>query len=323
MDEGVCMLELIMFTVITVLLIVVIAILLLKKPKNNSEDATQNAKMDNLNTNMQNLTQLNSTQLQNMSAQLNNVFQSLGEMKSMSSDVENLRKVLTNVKTRGTFAEVQLGRLLEQTIPGMYEQNVKPNPRAGKIVEFAIKIPNGKDKGITWLPVDSKFPMDRYSQLVEASEAQDPEAIEATRKALINEIDRQATKIKDSYINVPYTTNFAIMYLPTEGMYLEAVTDKDGLQDKLQDRGIMIAGPSTIIALLNALGMGFNMVKINENADEIRKMLMNIKQQFDKFNDNFETISGGIETATKGLNDARERSRLINNSLDRIDIDED
>ena len=322
------MLEIIMFSVITLLLIAVIAILLTRKSKNNSEESIQaateqNVKMDTLNTNMQNLTQLNSTQLQNMSAQLNNVYQSLGEMKSMSSDVENLRKVLSNVKTRGTFAEVQLGRLLEQTIPGMYEQNVKPNPRAGKIVEFAIKIPNGKDKGITWLPVDSKFPMDRYSQLVDASEGQDPEAIEVARKALINEIDRQATKIKDSYINVPYTTNFAIMYLPTEGMYLEAVTDKDGLQDKLQDRGIMIAGPSTIIALLNALGMGFNMVKINENADEIRKMLMNIKQQFDKFNDNFETISGGIETATKGLNDARERSRMINNSLDRIDIDED
>ena len=322
------MLEIIMFSVITLLLIAVIAILLTRKSKNNSEESIQaateqNVKMDTLNTNMQNLTQLNSNQLQAMSAQLNNVYQSLGEMKSMSSDVENLRKVLTNVKTRGTFAEVQLGRLLEQTIPGMYEQNVKPNPRAGKIVEFAIKIPNGKDKGITWLPVDSKFPMDRYSQLVEASEAQDPEAIEIARKALINEIDRQATKIKDSYINVPYTTNFAIMYLPTEGMYLEAVTDKDGLQDKLQDRGIMIAGPSTIIALLNALGMGFNMVKINENADEIRKMLMNIKQQFDKFNDNFETISGGIETATRGLNDARERSRMINNSLDRIDIDED
>ena len=173
------------------------------------------------------------------------------------------------------------------------------------------------------MPLDSKFPMDQYEKLVTASEGNDTAFREECRKQLINQINLQATKINDSYINVPYTTNFAIMYLPTEGIYMEAVTDPDGLQYKLQERGIMIAGPSTILALLNSLSMGFNMIEINESADEIRQMLGNIKQQFDKFNKNFETIENGITTASKGLADAKDRSRQINNALDRVNIEED
>lgn len=321
------MVEILCFVIIA-LLIIAIAILIFKKPKSGEAQseklvAEQSIKIDNLSSNMQNLSQISTTQLQNMNAQLNNVYQSLGEMKSMSSDVENLRKVLGNVKQRGYLAEVQLGRLLEQVIPGMYEQNVAPNPRSSKRVEFAIKIPNGKDKGITWLPVDSKFPMDQYEKLVTASEGDDAAFVEECRKQLISQINLQATTIKDKYIDVPYTTNFAIMYLPTEGIYMEAVTDPDGLQQKLQERGVMIAGPSTILALLNSLSMGFNMIEINESADEIRKMLGNIKQQFEKFNKNFETIENGLATASKGLNDAKDRSRLINNALDRVNIEED
>lgn len=148
------MLEIILFSIVIVLLICVIIILIVKKPKTNNSQTEafateQNLRMQALDSNMQKLTQNNMTQLQNMSAQLNNVYQSLGEMKSMSTDIESLRKVLANVKTRGTFAEVQLERILEQTIPGMYETNVKPNPRSSKIVEFAIKIPNGDDGGNT------------------------------------------------------------------------------------------------------------------------------------------------------------------------------
>lgn len=316
--------------IIIVLLIVVIVLLIVRRPNNNNVDISKindanmqtNVQMQSLSSNVQNLSQLNATQLQNMNAQLNNVYQSLGEMKSMSSDIENLSKVLANVKSRGTFAEVQLERILESTIAGMYEKNVKPNPRSNKIVEFAIKIPNGSDGQITWLPIDSKFPMDQYAKLVEASEGDDPNYVESCRRFLISEIDKQATKIKDSYICVPYTTNFAVMYLPTEGMYMEAVTDPDGLQYKLQERGIMLAGPSTILALLNSLSMGFNMIKINKNADEIRRMLGNIKTQFSTFDENLNQIDKGLNTALGSLDKARERTRLINNSLDRIDSEE-
>lgn len=318
------MLEIILISLVLVLLIVVIVILFIRtsnKDSSNSEKLSieQNIKFDNLNNNIQALSQNNLNQLQNMNQQLNNVYQSLGEMKSISSDVESLRRVLANVKSRGSFAEVQLERILEQVIPGMYEKNVKPNPRSNKIVEFALKIPNGKE-GITWLPIDSKFPLDRYEKLVEASQDNNAQNVEICRKMLINEIDKQATKIKDSYIFVPYTTNFAVMYLATEGMYMEAVTDKDGLLQKLQDRGIMVAGPSTIIALLNSLAMGFNMIKINENADEIRKSLGDIKRQFNEFYNNFEVIEDGIQKANGALDNAKRRSDLIIKSLDRIEI---
>lgn len=164
--------------------------------------------------------------------------------------------------------------------------------------------------------------MDQYARLVEASQSNDAAVIESSRKALINEIDRQATKIKDNYIFVPYTTNFAVMYLATEGMYMEAVTDKDGLQEKLQDRGIMLAGPSTILALINSLSMGFNMIKINENADEIRRSLGDIKRQFDEFNTSFENIEAGLIKANSALDSAKRRSDLITKSLDRIEVED-
>lgn len=303
------MLEIILFSIVILLLIAVIVILIVKKPKSSTAldekfAAEQNVKMDAV------------------SKQLDNVFERIINMERISDEVDNLSKVLTNVGTRGSFGEAQLGRLLEQTIPGMYVRNYKPNPRSTDHVEYAIKIPNGKDKEITYLPVDSKFPMDKYSALVRASEGNDPKEVEAARKDLINFIDRSATTIKNKYIRVPQTTNFAIMFLPSEGLYLEAVKDPGDLQHKLQERGIMIAGPSTILALLNSLSMGFNMIEINENADEIRKSLGDIKRQFDEFNSNFESIESGLNKASDALVNAKRRSDLIIKSLDRIEVED-
>lgn len=303
------MLEIILFSVIILLLIVVIIILLVKKSKSSTGidekfAAEQNVKMDAV------------------SKQLDNVFERIINMERISDEVDNLSKVLTNVGTRGSFGEAQLGRLLEQTIPGMYVRNYKPNPRSTDHVEYAIKIPNGKDKEITYLPVDSKFPMDKYSALVIASEGNNPKEVEAARKDLIDSLNRSATTIKNKYIRVPQTTNFAIMFLPSEALYLEAVKDPGDLQHKLQERGIMIAGPSTILALLNSLSMGFNMIEINENADEIRKSLGDIKRQFDEFNSNFESIESGLNKASDALVNAKHRSDLIIKSLDRIDVED-
>lgn len=321
------MLTTILCFVIIALLIIAIVLLLFRKPKDNSIQneqiaALQDQKMDNLNANVQNMSQINASQLANMNTQLNNVYESIGKIQSMSADVEQLRKVLANVKQRGVFAETQLKSILEQTIPGMYETNVKPNPRSDKIVEFAIKIPNAEN-GVTWLPIDSKFPLDRYTHLVEASEQNDFEAVEKSRKELITAIDREATTIKDKYIIEPFTTSFAVMYLASEGMYMEAVKDPGGLQEKLQARGIMIAGPSTILALLNSLAMGFSVIEINEKAGEIRKMLVGIKRQFKDFDEHLDRIERGLNDASKGLQNTRERSRKISDSLVKIEVADD
>lgn len=315
----------IILTCITVVLLIVVIILLfsLFRKSNDSKveqmSIEQNTKMDSLNNNVTNMSQLNTAQLQNMQQQLNNVYESIGKIQTMSTDVEQLRKVLANVKQRGVFAEAQLKNILDETIPGMYEQNVKPNPRSDKIVEFAVKIPSATDDSYVYLPIDSKFPLDKYSNLVSASESNNQQYIEECRKALINSIDLEATKIKDKYIVEPYTTPFAVMYLASEGMYLEAIKDSGGLQEKLSRRGIMIAGPSTILALLNSLSLGFNSIQINKNAGEIRKILVNIKLQFQKFDANLAKIETGLTGATKALAASKERARKINNTLERIE----
>lgn len=318
------MVSLILTSVVVALLIVVIALLIaiFKKEKNSKVEQMsieQNTKMDNLNSNVSNMSQLNVAQLTNMNQQLNNVYESIGKIQSMSSDIEQLRKVLANVKLRGVFAETQLKNILEETIPGMYVENFKPNPRSDKIVEFAVKIPSENNDKFIYMPIDSKFPLDKYSQLVAASESDNPQDIEDCRKALINSIDFEATKIKDKYIIEPYTTPFAVMYLATEGMYLEAIKDNGGLQDKLQKRGILIAGPSTILALLNSLAIGFKSIQINKNAGEIRKVLINIKIQFQKFEEKLSKVEAGLSSASKSLDDTKDRARMINNTLDRIE----
>ncbi len=195
-----------------------------------------------------------------VSEQLQNVYKSLGEMKELSSGVTDkvadLNKVLTNVKARGTWAEVQLGNILDETIPGMYDTNVKTNPKYNGQVEFAIRIPNQEDDGITYLPVDSKFPMEDYVRLVEASEAGNAELVEQSRKALERRVRDEARLVRQ-YISTPETTPFAILYLATEGLYAEITSSKNGVAEKLQAEGVMVAGPSTITALLSSLAMGF------------------------------------------------------------------
>ena len=186
-----------------------------------------------------------------VSEQLQNVYKSLGEMKELSAgvtdNVKGLNRVLTNVKSRGTWAEVQLGNILDQTIPGMYEKNVATKPGSLARVEFAVKIPSGEDSSkFAYLPIDSKFPMEDYARLCEAADAADAPALEAARKALETRIKDEAKQI-NAYINEPLTTPFAIMYLATEGLYAEVTSSKNGLAEEIQSKyGIMVAGPTTI-----------------------------------------------------------------------------
>lgn len=257
-----------------------------------------------------------------VSKQLENVYKSLGEMKELSSgvtdNVKGLNKVLTNVKSRGTWAEVQLGNILDQTIPGMYDTNVKTNPKYNGQVEFAVRIPNAEDNSITYLPIDSKFPMEDYIRLSSAAESGDLETLERAKKALETRVKDEAKLVKQ-YISMPETTPFAILYLATEGLYAEIMSSKNAVAEKLQAEGIMIAGPSTITALLNSLAMGFRSIAINQKANEVWKVLGAAKTQYEKFGDLLAKARKKVDEAGKVLDEADHRNEIIQKNLRKIE----
>ena len=252
-----------------------------------------------------------------VSTQLTNVYQSLGEMKELSSGVTGLNKILTNVKTRGTWAELQLDNILEQIIPNMYERNVKTNPKYNGQVEFAVKIPNTDNDEISWLPIDSKFPMEDYIRLTDAGEQGNIEAVERAQKALEQRVKEEARAIKN-YINEPYTTPFAIMYLATEGLYAQIMNSRTGLPERLQEMGILVAGPSTITALLNSLQLGFSTIAINKRANEVWKILGNAKKQYDLFGELLLKAQTKIDEAGKIIGKANERNEIIKKNLKKV-----
>lgn len=252
-----------------------------------------------------------------VSTQLTNVYQSLGEMKELSSGVTGLNKILTNVKTRGTWAELQLDNILEQIIPNMYERNVKTNPKYNGQVEFAVKIPNADNDEISWLPIDSKFPMEDYIRLTDAGEQGNIEAVERAQKALEQRVKEEARAIKN-YINEPYTTPFAIMYLATEGLYAQIMNSRTGLPERLQEMGILVAGPSTITALLNSLQLGFSTIAINKRANEVWKILGNAKKQYDLFGELLLKAQTKIDEAGRIIGKANERNEIIKKNLKKV-----
>lgn len=255
-----------------------------------------------------------------VSEQLENVYKSLGEMKNLSAGVTDLNRVLTNVKARGTWAEVQLERILEETIPGMYDRNVSTKANSEK-VEFAVRIPSSdsKDEPI-WLPIDSKFPVESYIRLMSAAESGDATLVAQARKAFEVSVTLKAKEIT-KYINVPQTTPFAIMYLATEGLYAEVASSKTGLIEKLHnDFNIMVAGPSTVTALLNSLSVGFRAVAINEKAAEVRKLLAAARTQYDKFGVLLEKARKKVDEAGKVLGDAQNRNEIITKKLKNVEM---
>lgn len=264
-------------------------------------------------------TRLNAS-FRSVSEQLENVYKSLGEMKVLSGNVTQnvnaLNRVLTNVKTRGTWAEVQLDTILSGTIPGMYEKNVMPNKTSRDIVEFAVKIPSGENSGeFTLLPIDSKFPVEDYIRLCKAADVGNEAAATAARKALENRILTQAKDIS-KYINEPETTPFAIMYLATEGLYNEALSSENAVAEKCQTQyNVLIAGPSTITALLTSLSVGFKAVAVNEKAKQVRDLLAAARMQYDKFGILLDRARKKISEAGKSLDDAQSRNGIIQKKL--------
>ena len=254
-----------------------------------------------------------------VSDRLESVYKSLGEMKELSNgvtaNVTTLNRVLTNVKARGTWAEIQLGSILDQTIPGMYETNFTCVPNSKEKVEFAVRIHSSDGEQTTYLPIDSKFPMEDYVRLGTAADSADAEALAAARKALESRVVNEARTIS-KYINVPLTTPFAIMYLATEGLYAEIASSRSGVPEKLRSEfNVMIAGPSTITALLNSLSLGFRAVAINEKANEVRLLLAAARVQYDKFGVVLRKARQKIDEAGKSLDEADKRNEIIRKKL--------
>ncbi len=235
-----------------------------------------------------------------VSERLEQVYTGLGEMRTLASGVGDLKKVLSNVKTRGVLGEFQLGAILEQIMtPEQYESNVKTRPNSKYFVEYAIKLP-GTDDNTVWLPIDAKFPTDVYTQMMDAYETNDPDAIKAAGSVMDARIRSFAKDIRDKYIDPPNTTDFAIMFLPIEGLYAEVV--RRGLVEVLQrDYHVNIAGPTTMAAVLNSLQMGFRTLAIQKRSGEVWKVLSAVKTEFEKFGSVVEAAQNRLEQASTEL----------------------
>lgn len=270
-------------------------------------------------------TRLNAS-FQTVSQQLESVYKSLGEMQKLSSgvteSVNGLNRVLTNVKSRGTWAEVQLGNILDQTVPGMYDTNVATNPKYNGRVEFAVRIPAADGSGHAWLPIDSKFPMEDYARLTAAAQAGERQGMESAQKALEQRV-RDEAKLVRQYISAPETTPFAVLYLATEGLYAQILGSRSGLAEKLQQQGILLAGPTTVTALLNALAMGFRTLAINRKATEVWQVLGAAKMQYEKFGDLLQKARKKVDEAGKVLDEADHRNHIIQKHLRRVETLDD
>ena len=252
-----------------------------------------------------------------VSTQLEQVYKGLGEMQSLAADVGSLKQVLSGVKTRGILGEVQLGAILEQILaPGQYEENVATVPGSANRVEYAIKLPG--QEGAVWLPIDAKFPGDTYQHLQAALQQGDAAAAAAMRKALYNVLRQEAKDIHDKYIEVPYTTNFGILFLPFEGLYAEVVSG--GVTETLQrDYQITVAGPSTMAALLNALQMGFRTLAIQKRSGEVWTILSAVKTEFEKFGAGLQQMQRHLNQTGSDLEELiGPRSRAITRKLESV-----
>ena len=241
-----------------------------------------------------------------VSERLEQVHKGLGEMQNLANGVGDLKKVLNNVKTKGILGEYQLGNILEQLLPPeQYEENIATRPGSSERVEFAIRMPGNSNDDEVWLPIDSKFPLKGYEDLLNAKETGDLEAISAAEKSLTGTIEKFAKDISTKYVEAPYTTDFGVMFLPIESLYAE-VLRHPGVFETLQRKyRITVTGPTTMSALLNSLQMGFRTLAVTKRSSEVWKILEAVKTEFGKFADQLERVDKQLSTAKKSLEDLR------------------
>ena len=254
-----------------------------------------------------------------VSQRLEQVYKGLGEMQTLATGVGDLKRVLTNVKTRGIWGEMQLGNLLSAVLtPEQYAENVAVVPGSQERVEFAVRLP-GKDADVVWLPIDSKFPVEDYARLQDASQSGDAAAVDAARKALMQQIKLEAKRIASKYIAPPHTTDFAVMFLPVEGLYAEIVQQTDLVDAIQREQRVVIAGPSTFSALLNALQMGFRTLAIEKRSGEVWKLLGTVKADFGAFSDVLEKTQLRLRQASESIDSAFVKTRTIQRHLGQVE----
>ena len=262
-----------------------------------------------------------------VSERLEKVHKGLGEMQSIASGVGDLKKVLSNVKTKGVFGEYQLGNILEQILtPDQYGKNVATNPDYNGSVEYAVKMPGKSDDSTLWLPIDSKFPTKSYEDLLSAYELADKDAVDFSRKQLIRAVDGFAKDISTKYISVPNTTDFAIMFVPIEGLFAEILREP-GIMETLRSKyKIALTGPTTLSALLNSLQMGFRTLLVQERSSEVWNILSAVKSEFETFGTHLNKVQSQLKTASSSLETLQgTRARAMERKLrdiDTIDIKE-
>lgn len=262
-----------------------------------------------------------------VSERLEQVYKGLGEMQTLASGVGDLKKVLSNVKTRGILGEIQLGAILKEILSQeQYEENVATVPASKNVVEFAVKMPAG-DGQFVYLPIDSKFPQDAYLDLKDAYDSADADNIKKASQVLVTRIKQFAKDIRTKYIEVPYTTDFAIMFLPTEGLYAEVINTPDLVDTLQREYRVNVAGPSTMAALLNSIQMGFKTLAIQKRSQEVWQILSGVKTEFDKFADVIDAVQQRINQANKELDSlVGTRTRAIQRklkSVENINVDFD
>ena len=254
-----------------------------------------------------------------VSERLEQVQKGLGEMQALAAGVGDLKRVLTNVKTRGTWGEVQLGSLLEQMLtPDQYDRNVKTRRGSNDPVEFAIRLP-GRDLDVCWLPIDAKFPLEDYQRMLEAQELGDSGALEEHARALEARIRLEARTMREKYVDPPATTDFALLYVPTEGLYAE-VLRRPGLAESLQlEHRVTVTGPTTLTALLNSLQMGFRTLAIEQRSSEVWTTLSAVKTEFAKFAESLAQTRKKLQEASNTIGAVERRTRVMNRALKEVE----
>ena len=266
------------------------------------------------------------TSFESVSKQLESVNRGLGEMQHIARDVGTLNKVLSNTKTRGIMGELQLGQIIEDILtPSQYEREFATVSGSSERVEYAVKLPGQTDQDYVYLPIDSKFPLADYYRLEDAYESGNKEEIELYRKALLNSVKRFAKDIRSKYLAPPATTNFGIMFLPTEGLYSEVVRNPEFFDNLRREEQIVVAGPSTLSALLNSLSVGFKTLNIQKSADDISKVLGSVKLEFNKFAGILVKAQKHLQHASGNIDDLlTRRTNAIERTLRQIELsDED
>jgi DNA recombination protein RmuC len=257
-----------------------------------------------------------------VSDRLEAVHKGLGEMQSLAAGVGDLKRVLTNVKARGTWAEVQLGAILDQVLTAdQYDKNVNVKPHTSERVEFAIRLPGSKNEpnSVIYLPIDSKFPQEDYARLQDAADKADPAAVQTASDALLRAIRASAKEISDKYVDPPQTTDFAIMFLATEGLYAEVLRQPSLVEELQQNFRVVIAGPTTLVAILSSLRVGFQTLAIEQRASEVWRVLAAVKTEFGKFADVLDKVRRQLNTASRTIDQTGVRTRAMERKLRSVE----